>query len=256
MGLMRKSLPYAFFKTVARYQYSVADVIGVQSEANKASFMKWAELPGHQLEVLHNWLAEPTDRGCSIRIERTRLVGRTIFVYAGNMGVAQGMGVLLDLAERLKQRDDIGFLFVGRGSHAATLKADALARNLENVEFLDEIDPDEIPGLFAQCHVGLVALDVRHKTHNVPGKFLAYMQSGLPVLASLNPGNDLSTIISGNQVGRACTDASADSLVRHALDLTEEIAKGDAMKIRCRAVAASLFSPATAARKIVRALQA
>ena len=34
-----------------------------------------------------------------------------------------------------------------------------------------------------------------HKTHNLPGKFLSYMQSGLPVLASINPGNDLAELI-------------------------------------------------------------
>jgi hypothetical protein len=54
------------------------------------------------------------------------------------------------------------------------------------VVFHDEIHPDEIPGLYAQCHVGMVALDPRHKTHNIPGKFLTYMQSGLPVLANIN----------------------------------------------------------------------
>jgi hypothetical protein len=33
-----------------------------------------------------------------------------------------------------------------------------------------------------------VALDPRHQTHNIPGKFLSCMQAGLPVLASINPG--------------------------------------------------------------------
>lgn len=48
-------------------------------------------------------------------------------------------------------------------------------RALDNVVFFDEIDPDEIPGLYSPCHVGLVALDPRHKTHNIPGKFLTYI---------------------------------------------------------------------------------
>ena len=38
----------------------------------------------------------------------------------------------------------------------------------------DEIDPTEMPGLYAQRHVGVVALDPRHKTHNIPGKFLSW----------------------------------------------------------------------------------
>jgi hypothetical protein len=47
----------------------------------------------------------------------------------------------------------------------------------------------------------MVALDPRHKSHNIPGKFLTYMQNGLPVLANINPGNDLANLIRREQVG-------------------------------------------------------
>ena len=47
----------------------------------------------------------------------------------------------------------------------------------------------------------IVALDPRHKTHNIPGKFLTFMQAGLPVLVSINPGNDLICLIEQEQVG-------------------------------------------------------
>jgi hypothetical protein len=78
----------------------------------------------------------------------------------------------------------------------------------------------------AQCHIGIVALDPRHKTHNIPGKFLSYMQGGLPVLASINPGNDLAHLIARENVGRACTDHSVDTLQRLAEDLVDEMALG------------------------------
>ncbi|MDO8261601.1 MAG: glycosyltransferase [Gallionella sp.] len=76
-----------------------------------------------------------------------------MFVYAGNMGVAQGMDILIDLAERLRSRRDIGFQFVGRGrgSDAQRLRGDAKARGLDNVEFHDEIEPSGIPGLYANA---------------------------------------------------------------------------------------------------------
>jgi hypothetical protein len=110
------------------------------------------------------------------------------------MGVAQGMGILLDLAEQLLARADVGFLFVGRVSDAIRLKASAQNRGLNNVLFFDEIHPDEIPDLYAQCHVGIVSLDPRHKSHNIPGKFLTNMQSGLSVLANVNASNELSVL--------------------------------------------------------------
>jgi glycosyltransferase involved in cell wall biosynthesis len=255
MGLMGRGLPYRFFKTIANYQYSVADVIGVQTPGNLAYFND-GQRRGPQLEVLHNWLADAPNAGCSIAVHKTALSGRKVFVYAGNMGIAQGMDVLLDLAERLKPRSDIGFLFVGRGSDAHRLRDDARARCLDNVVFFDEIDPDEIPGLYAQCHVGLVALDPRHKTHNIPGKFLSYMQAALPVLASINQGNDLVDLIGEQRVGAVATDHSADSLALIAQQLLDQMDKDPEMRNRCRSLATSMFSSEAAVHNICIALKA
>ena len=259
MGLMSRGLPYKIFRAVANYQYSVADVIGIQTQGNQCYF---SGRPNSHIEVLQNWLADATNVGCSIDAAGGVLAGRTIFVYAGNMGVAQGMDVLLDVAERLRSRTDVGFLFVGRGSDAKRLRADADKRGLDNVAFFDEIDPTEIPGLYAQCHIGIVALDPRHKTHNIPGKFLSYMQAGMPVLASINPGNDLVGMIESERVGRVCTDHSVDNMQRVALELVDEVVASRGMQNngnvdvskRCKALSARLFSPEKAVRQIVAAL--
>lgn len=255
MGLMGRGLPYRFFKAIANYQYSVADVIGVQTPGNLSYFRAPTVLSSTKLEVLHNWLADSPSIGCSVSIANTELRGRKIFVYAGNMGIAQGMGVLLDLAEHLKERADIGFVFVGRGSDARRLRTDAQSRELDNVLFFDEIDPDEIPGLYAQCHVGLVALDPRHKTHNIPGKFLSYMQSSLPVLASVNDGNDLVELILEKSVGEVCTDNSAATLAKLAHKLLGQIENDQHMPARCKALARAMFDPAVAVKKITTSLE-
>lgn len=254
MGLMGRGLPYRFFDAVARYQYSVADVIGVQTPGNLAYLGQWAAKPGRRLEVLQNWLSAPAQAPCSIVVNETPLAGRKVFVYAGNMGVAQGMGILLDLAERLRTRADVGFLFVGRGSDARRLAADATARGLDNVLFCDEIHPDEIPALYAQCHAGLVALDPRHKTHNIPGKFLTYMQSGLPVLANVNAGNDLAALIRDEQVGQVCEDNRVESLLSLADKLLGQIETDSGLAERCLGLFEQRFAVRQAVEQIVKAL--
>jgi glycosyltransferase involved in cell wall biosynthesis len=255
MGLMRKRmLPFRFFDAVARYQYSVADTIGVQTPGNLSYFSEWKRNHGRRLEVLPNWLGDAADVRCTIRIVSTPLAGRKIFVYAGNMGVAQGMDILLDLAERLQSRTDVGFLFVGRGTDASRLAALARARGLANVLFRDEIHPDEIPDLYAQCHVGMVALDPRHKSHNIPGKFLTYMQSGLPVLANINAGNDLAGIIRKEKVGIVSEDNDVHSLHMMAEELLECLDDDNAFAARCRTLFARMFSAETAVQQVVHGL--
>lgn len=253
MGLMKRGLVYRFFDAVARYQYSVADVIGVQTRGNCSYFESWRR-PDRKLEVLQNWLGEPKRSPCSIRIDETSLAGRKVFVYAGNMGVAQGMGIVLDLAERLAGRPDVGFLFVGRGSDAQHLRNSSVARGLTNVLFFDEIDPDEISDLCAQCHVGIVALDPRHKSHNIPGKFLTYMQNGLPVLANLNLGNDLAGIIRDERVGVVCESNKLEDLAQSAAEVLEQLESDTELSERCRRLFDREFSVDRAVRQIVNAL--
>jgi glycosyltransferase involved in cell wall biosynthesis len=255
MGLMGKGIIYRFFSAVANYQYSVADVIGVQTPGNLSYFEDWKKKKGKKLVVLQNWLADTKPDSCSISINRTALAGRKIFVYAGNMGVAQGMDILIDLAEKLRDRNDIGFLFVGRGSEAKRLAEESRKRSLDNIEFKDEIHPDEIPALYAQCSVGIVSLDQRHKSHNIPGKFLSYMQSGIPVLANINPGNDLAELIRSEGVGVVCEDADIQDLERKANILINSVEMDADFQKRCRAVYERMFSPSQAVNQIVLELK-
>jgi len=256
MDLMGQGLPYWFFDTVARYQYSVADVIGVQTPGNRGYFDRWQKQPGRKLEVLQNWLGKPAQVRCSIRVSETPLAGRKVFVYAGNMGVAQGMDIMLDLAEKYRGRTDVGFLFVGRGSDAARLKTSAKDRKLNNVLFYDEIHPDEILDLYAQCSVGIVALDPRHKSHNIPGKFLTYMQGGLPVLANVNAGNDLAQMIRDDQVGQVCENNQVENFLQLAHMLLAQIESDDQLPARCRSLFQREFAVEKTVRQIVAALTA
>ena len=255
LGLMSRGPVYRFFKFFERLQYSVADTIGVQSPSGLPYFAEWARQPGRSLEVLQNWLAPARNVGCVINVIDTPLAARRIFVYAGNMGAAQGMDMVLGLAERLKARTDVGFLLVGRGSDVQRLRALADQKQLGNVFFHDEIDPTEVPGLLAQCHVGLVMLDPRHKTHNVPGKFLTYMQAGLPVLARINSGNDLCDLIAQEAVGRAYVGDSVDEFAELGLALCESSDRYQ-MAERAKALAQSLYSSQAAVEQIVLNLTA
>jgi glycosyltransferase involved in cell wall biosynthesis len=242
---------------VARYQYSVADVIGVQSPGNQAYFDRWRQQSGRTLEILQNWLDKPAEVRCPIRVNETSLAGRKVFVYAGNMGIAQGMDTLLDLAEKLRYRTDVGFLFVGCGSDSSRLKASANDRKLDNVLFHEEIHPDEIPDLYAQCSAGIVALDPRHKSHNIPGKFLTYMRSGLPVLANVNAGNDIARLIRDEQVGQVCESNQAGELVQLIDKLLTQIdSQADYLPNRCRSLFEREFAVDGAVRQIVTALMA
>lgn len=250
LGLVRRGPVYLVFKAIAAFQYSVAQVIGVQTESNLHYLRKWERAP-RRIEVLRNWLAVTPDVGSGIVVRNTPLAGRKIFVYIGNMGVAQGMDIFIDLIHSLRDRTDIGFLFVGRGTEFARLEAEKASRDLSNALFFGEIDSSEIPGLLAQCHVGMVALHPDHKTHNIPGKFVSYVQYGVPVLARVNPDTDLMKLIETEQVGKVYVGNSVMELKSIAEQLMDDEGLRRSMSEHGRKLGRSMFSPAAAVQQIV-----
>ena len=255
VGLLHRGFVYRYFKKIARSQYEIADVIGVQTEGNLKYFLDWQrKSPGRKLEVLNNWLGPVPLCTNSFRLADTSLAGRKVFVYTGNMGLAQGVDVLVELAKRLYHRKDIGFLFVGRGSEVARLKDRAAALQLESVLFHDEVEHEQLPEIYRQCHVGLIALDPRHKSHNIPGKLLGYLQNGLPILASVNEGNDLIKIIEGNKIGHAISGGDLESLVKASEDIVDRVLVDDVLEGRCVDVFENLFSVEAVCQQILAAL--
>ncbi|AVA13635.1 glycosyltransferase family 4 protein [Sphingopyxis sp. MG] len=255
MGLISRGPAFHLLDAIAGYQYRSADVIGVQTSGNLEFFDDFRiRHPGRRVEVLHNWLSKASDEPCSIDLGTTALGGRRIFVYAGNMGIAQQMDKLLDLAIAMRDRDDAGFLFVGRGSEAQRLRDAAVAQGLRNTLFCDEIAPEEIPALYRQCHVGMISLDSRHKTHNIPGKFLTYMQAGLPVLASINDGNDLKALVEDNGVGRVSVEPRGRDLPNLAAAMMEREVRNDSIRGRCIGLSEALFSARAAVEQIVQSV--
>ncbi len=255
IGVIRRGgLAFRLFKMIEQQQHSAADIIGIQSPSNRSFLSQLEGRSGLKIEVLWNWLARVPYSRCCVDVSQTPLAGRFIFVYAGNMGVAQSLDIVIDLAERLRGRKEIGFLLVGRGSEYHRLRKLATQYDLDNVVFHDEIDPKEIPGLFRQCHVGLLMLDPRHRTHNIPGKFLAYVQGGLPVLARINENNDLVDLIESEAVGRVVKGESLQAFQDAAEAILADSQSRIEMAQQGSILADKLFSSSAAVTQIVCSL--
>ena len=255
VGVLKKGLVYSFFKIVEQYQYRQADCIGVQSLNNLKYFQKHNPIASKRAQVLWNWTSKLPAiplKPCSINISNTPLKDRIIFVYAGNLGVAQGgSAALFELANNLHSNADLGILVVGRGSAVDELKQLVTSSKLNNILVYDEIIADEMPSLLEQCHIGLVFLDRRHQTHNIPGKFVTYLQSGLPVLAWVNQGNDLVDLIANDSIGISYVDEESADFAALAIQLVAITKNDKTLDKRCKDFHHEFFLTSRAAKQIL-----
>ena len=202
LGLMKQGLIYNFFKFCASFQYKIADTIGIQSKSNYKIIEKYT--CEEKVEILNNWNSEALSNNTKLDINIDEFVNKKIIIYLGNMGIAQDMNFMIDVAENFykKNYEEI-FLFVGRGTEVVNLKEKVKNKKIENVKFFDEIPQENVHELLQNCTAGIIALDPRHTTHNIPGKFISYLQSSLPVIARINSDSDLEELIKVNNVGIA-----------------------------------------------------
>ncbi|MCV5373872.1 glycosyltransferase WbuB, partial [Escherichia coli] len=59
-------------------------------------------------------------------------------------------------------------------------------------------------------------LSSRHSSHNFPGKLLGYMVQSIPILGSVNSGNDLMDVINKHRAGFIHVNGEDDKLFESA----------------------------------------
>lgn len=220
MGVMSRGLIYRFFKHFERKQYTAATYIGVQSQSALEYFERDFHPLVSKVEVLNNWLGPSSFSDIPSELSYLERHNGKIVVYTGNIGVAQGMDVFVDAFEKLSFDPSLLFVFIGRGSGMNRLKEMAAKKNLSSVHFHNEIDPGAVNSVLKFCDVGIVSLDIKHRTTNIPGKFLGYLRAGLTVVAKINPGNELVELINSSRIGIAITEDNGDLLKESILKLT------------------------------------
>lgn len=113
--------------------------------------------------------------------------------YAGTLGVANAMDVLLQAAEGLKNIPEILIVLVGAGRESSRLKKFATDRNLKNVIFLSPIPKSQVQNLLARFDVLYIGWkkDPLYEFGIAPNKLPEYMYSAKPILHSFSGAGDV-----------------------------------------------------------------
>lgn len=139
--------------------------------------------------------------------------------YAGNLGIAQGLGIVLDAAAEL-QGEDIRFLLVGDGPVGATLRSEIERRDLTAIEMRPVVPVEEVGNVLRECHALLVPLAANRMLEDfVPSKLYDAMAVGRPVIAAL--GGEAASIVRETQCGMVIAPEDGSALAAAARRLRD-----------------------------------
>jgi colanic acid biosynthesis glycosyl transferase WcaI len=212
LGVLRNPLLIRLFEDMERQAYRQADIVTAHSAGNLQALARRHSNFAGKFRVLHNWIDAETGSAAPVFRGNWGLEGKFVALFAGVMGPSQALDVVLDVASRVRDLEDMTFLLVGDGMEKSRLTRRARTEELSNVVFRPFVSREHYPGLVASADVGLVTLSNRNRTPVVPGKILGYMAGGKVVAAFLNEESDGHLLLADAGCGYSCRSDQPDQI--------------------------------------------
>jgi colanic acid biosynthesis glycosyl transferase WcaI len=230
-GHLRKRRSIWLFSRVQRTMYGLADHISVITPSFKSNLMAKG-VDEDKISTIPNFVdvgfIRPTAK--SNGFSRTHLLeDKFVVSHSGSMGYVYDLDMLIEAAQRLRDDDDVMFVFVGDGVHKRRLQKRADALQLVNVCFLPFQPYRDLPRIRGASDVQVALYRTAAATYSMPHKVYEIMASGRPILASAEQGSDLEQLVNDCECGFCVNPGDTDGLVAAITKLKENPALAEDM---------------------------
>lgn len=206
-----------FFNRLTTFIYDNSRFILISSLGFKASICKKGDYE-KKIVYFPNWADDSLTRFTE-PADMPVLPDGFRVLFAGNIGEAQDMDSLMQVALRLKNERDIQFCIIGDGRKKRFVEEFIKEHSLENTVHLFGRFPIEfMPSFFKRADLLLVTLkDSPIFNLTVPAKIQAYMNAGKPIVAMMN--GEGPRIIAEARCGYSAVSGDIESMAKLITDM-------------------------------------
>lgn len=229
LGYMKKSgITARIWEMLNRRVYDHASTVIVLGERMRQVVEQRIENSATPVEVIHNWadgqFIVPRSKEENWFAQKYGLVGKTVVLYSGNMGLFHDLETIIEAADRLQGLEDLVFLFIGDGGKKEKLVQMAKQRGLKNVKFLPYQPRDHLPYSLTAGDIGVVTLERGVEGLCVPSKLYSYLAAGQAILALVGKDSEVADIIEkfecGIRIDQGDIEGVVNALARWCTDLS------------------------------------
>lgn len=177
-------------------------------------------VPEEKISIIYNWCDEQgLTQAQPAKIEYQQLMQNKFnIVFAGNMGKAQALDSILDVAKKVQDIQDIQFVFVGGGTETERLKQRLITENISNTVFIPRMPMAEVGGVLELSNLLLVHLKKDPLFEiTVPSKTQAYMAMGKPILMAV--AGDAAELVQKAECGCIAISEDVESIQQAILEI-------------------------------------
>jgi colanic acid biosynthesis glycosyl transferase WcaI len=182
-------------------------------------------VPDEKMAVTYGWvdteLIRPMPHANPFAREHG-LADSFVVLYAGNLGLSQGLENVLAASEQLVSEKDIRFVLVGDGAGREALVQEAAERELSNIQFLPFQPRQRLPEVLATASVSLVQLRKGIGSDSLPSKIWSILASGRPILAAVDEGSEAWKLVTRAEAGLCVPPENPAELAKAVLALKND----------------------------------
>lgn len=236
------------------YTYRNADKIIAISHGGKNNIIAKG-VPEEKVEVIYNWANTdqivPVPRNNNKLFDELGLDRSKFYIsYAGNIGPAQNVGLLLDAANHLVHMPDIQFVIFGSGSEQQMIAE--RVKDLSNVRIFPLMPKERLSEVYSLGDLSLVIARKGLGAASMPSKTWSIMAAGTPVLLSYDQGSELWGVVEKNGCGYCAQPDDAVELAKKILSAYHDSLTLDAMAGKARKFAEEKVSFTACSKEYVR----
>ncbi len=252
------SLFVTFVNFVNHWVYKYAAAIIVMGQDMNELFLRKTAGLDVPVVTIPNWAdlesIRPTPREDNALLKELGISDKFVLIYAGNIGHPTDVETIVECAEKLLDREEFHFVFIGAGAKKKWLETRVAERALKNVTILNYRPRGEQIVFLNACDVGLVALIKGMLGTAMPSRTYNIMAAGKPLLALTDGRSELARMIDEDATGIYLEPGDAEGLAAAIVKMYESPAELDKMGHRAREAALRKYSPATAVEAYRKAL--
>ncbi|MFH5886333.1 glycosyltransferase family 4 protein [Halalkalibaculum sp. DA3122] len=155
-------------------------------------------------------------------VEKHGLIDTFVVQYSGNIGLTHNVEVMVQLAELMKNHEEILFQIIGRGPRVPHLKSLVEDKALPNCQFLPFQSDEMFPYSLSAADVGVVILDEATSKGSVPSKSYNLMSYGIPALYVASDDSELHDYATKYNHARCVPHDKLEEAVNFILALKED----------------------------------
>lgn len=244
LGMIRNRLLVGIAYAIERIVYRSADALSTIAHTFSEELKKRG-VPPSKLYFTPNFVdveqIKPQSKANPFSAEHG-LTDAFVVLYAGNIGLTQGLEILVKVAQAFRDDPKFRIVIVGDGAGRVKLEKAVAKSGLKNIQMIPFQPANRVADIYASADVSVVPLLSGFSYSTVPSKTHTSMAAGRAVLLSGEADSEAARLLEESEAGICVPPESASAMVQALRRLRSDLGLRELMGLNGRAWVVDRYS--------------